>query len=256
MIHTTAIVHPTAKLADSVSIGPYSVIGPEVEIGENTQIDSHVVIKSHTRVGTNNRFFQFCSIGEDCQDKKYAGETTWLEIGDNNVFRECVTVHRGTAQDSALTKVGSNGLFMAYAHIAHDCILGDNIIMANNVTLAGHIHVGDHVIIGGLSAIHQFCHIGAHSFIAGGSIVLRDVPPYVMIGGLENKPHGINSEGLKRRNFDADRIRQIRRAYKILYRQGLRAEEAVEQITELAEGDAVIQLMADFVANSTRGIVR
>lgn len=256
MIHQTAIVHPDAKLADNVSIGPYSVIGADVEIGEGTVIESHVVVKGPTRIGRNNRFFQFGSIGEECQDKKYAGERTRLEIGDDNVFRESVTVHRGTVQDDGLTKIGSGNLFMAYAHVAHDCIVGDNNILANNATLAGHVQVGDHVILGGLTAVHQFCHIGSHSFSGGGSVVLRDIPPYVMVGGPKNTPAGINSEGLRRRGFDKEVIMQIRRAYKVLYRSGNRAEEAVDALLEMAKETPEVGLMADFVANSERGIVR
>lgn len=256
MIHQTAIIHPSAKLADNVKVGPYSIIGADVEIGEGTVIESHVVVKGITRIGKNNHIYQFGSIGEDCQDKKYAGEPTRLEVGDNNVFREACTVHRGTIQDNSLTKIGSNNLFMAYTHIAHDCIVGDNNIMANNATLAGHVHVGDHVILGGMTAVHQFCHIGSHSFSGGGSVVLRDIPPYIMVGGASNTPHGINSEGLRRRGFDKDTIMAIRRAYKVLYRSGNRAEEAVEKLNEMAKDTPEISLLADFVANSQRGIVR
>ena len=256
MIHQTAIIDSRAKLADNVKVGPYSVIGADVEIGEGTVIESHVVIKGITTIGKNNHFFQFGSIGEDCQDKKYAGEPTRLEIGDNNVFRECCTIHRGTVQDEGLTKIGSDNLLMAYTHVAHDCIIGDHNILANNATCAGHVHVGDHVILGGMTAIHQFCHIGSHSFSGGGSVILRDVPPFVMIGGANNTPHGINSEGLRRRGFEKDTIMQIRRAYKVLYRSGNRAEEAVEQLREMAVDTPEVGELADFVANSQRGIVR
>ena len=256
MIHQTAIIDSRAKLADNVKVGPYSVIGADVEIGEGTVIESHVVIKGITKIGKNNHFYQFGSIGEDCQDKKYAGEPTRLEIGDNNVFRESCTVHRGTVQDQSLTKIGSHNLFMAYVHVAHDCIIGDHNILANNATCAGHVHVGDHVILGGMTAIHQFCHIGSHSFSGGGSVILRDVPPFVMIGGANNTPHGINSEGLRRRGFEKDTIMQIRRAYKVLYRSGNRAEEAVEQLREMATDTPEVGWLADFVANSQRGIVR
>ena len=256
MIHQTAIIHPGAKLAENVSVGPYSVIGDNVEIGEGTVIESHVVIKGITTIGKNNHFYQFGSIGEDCQDKKYAGEPTRLEIGDNNVFRESVTVHRGTAQDSSLTKIGSNNLFMAYVHVAHDCVVGDDNILANCATLAGHVQMGDHIILGGMTAVHQFCHIGSHSFSGGGSVVLRDIPPYVMVGGVQNTPHGINSEGLRRRGFSKETITDIRRAYKVLYRSGNRAQEAVVTLNEMAEKTPEIKMLADFVANSTRGIVR
>ncbi|MCV2885001.1 acyl-ACP--UDP-N-acetylglucosamine O-acyltransferase [Aestuariibacter sp. AA17] len=256
MIHQTAIIHPSAKLADNVKIGPYSIIGADVEIGEGTVIESHVVVKGITKIGKNNHFYQFCSVGEDCQDKKYAGEPTRLEIGDRNIFREACTVHRGTVQDESLTKIGSDNLFMAYAHIAHDCMVGDHNILANNATLAGHVHIGDHVILGGLTAVHQFCKIGSHSFCGGGSVVLRDIPPYVMVGGVNNTPHGINSEGLRRRGFEKDTIMAIRRAYKVLYRNGNRAEEAVEKMREMVEATPEVGLLAEFVASSQRGIVR
>lgn len=256
MIHQTAIIHPSAKLAENVSVGPYSLIGADVEIGEGTVIESHVVIKGITTIGKNNHFYQFGSIGEDCQDKKYAGEPTRLEIGDNNVFRESVTIHRGTVQDDSLTKIGSNNLLMAYVHVAHDCVVGDDNILANNATLAGHVHVGEHVILGGMTAVHQFCHIGSHSFSGGGSVVLRDIPPYVMVGGPQNTPHGINSEGLRRRGFSKETITNIRRAYKVLYRSGNRAQEAVVSLNEMAKETPEIQMLADFVANSPRGIVR
>ncbi|MFQ3196319.1 MAG: UDP-N-acetylglucosamine acyltransferase [Paraglaciecola sp.] len=256
VIHPSAVIHPTAKLADNVKVGPFCLIGANVEIGANTVLESHVVVKGHTTIGKGNRFFQFGSIGEDCQDKKYAGEPTELIIGDNNVFRESVTVHRGTVQDKSLTQIGSNNLLMAYVHVAHDCVIGDDSILANSATLAGHVHVGDWVILGGMSAYHQFCHIGSHSFVGGGAIVLRDVPPYVMVGGEKSAPHGINSEGLKRRGFDNDTILQLRRAYKILYRNGNRAEEAVELLNQMAKNIPEVQILADFVASSARGIVR
>ncbi len=256
MIHATAIVHPNAKVADDVTIGPYSCVGDGVEIGSGCVIESHVVIKGPTKIGNNNRFFQFGSIGEECQDKKYDGEPTWLEIGDNNVFRECVTIHRGTIQDNSLTKIGSDNLFMSYVHVAHDCVVGNDNILANNVTLAGHVHVGDMIILGGMTAVHQFCQIGSHSFCGGGSIVLRDIPPYVMVGGSDNSPAGINSEGLRRRGFDKDVIMSIRRAYKVLYRNGNRAEEAVNQLLDMSQDTPEIKIMADFVANSARGIIR
>ena len=256
MIHETAIVHPSAKLADDVQIGPFSWIGPDVTIDSGTVVESHVVIKGPTTIGKNNRFFQFGSIGEECQDKKYAGEPTRLIIGDNNVFRECITIHRGTIQDKGITQIGSNNLMMAYVHIAHDCMVGDNNILANNATLAGHVHVGENVILGGMTAVHQFCHIGSHAFSGGGCVILRDVPPYVMLSGADGAPKGINSEGLKRRGFKPEVITQVKRAYKVLYRSGNRAEEAVEKLNTMAADSPEIQIMADFVANSSRGIVR
>lgn len=255
MIHSTAIIHPDAKLGDNVKVGPYSIVGADVELGANCIVESHVVIKGKSIIGKGNHFYQFGSIGEDCQDKKYAGEPTQLVIADNNVFREGVTIHRGTVQDQALTSIGSNNLFMTYVHVAHDCVIGNNSILATNCTLAGHVHVGDWVIMGGLTAAHQFCHIGDHSFIGGGVIVFRDVPPYVMLGD-DSTPRGINSEGLRRRGFDADTIMQIKRAYKVLFRGGNLTGEAVEKLNEMAQDTAAIQIMADFVANSSRGIVR
>lgn len=230
MIHETAIIDASAKLGSNVQVGPWTYIGPDVEIGDNTVISSHVVVKGPTCIGTNNRIFQFASIGEDCQDKKYAGEPTELVIGDNNIFRECVTVHRGTTQDNSLTSVGSDNLFMAYVHVAHDCIVGNNNILANAVTLAGHVVVGDWVILGGFTGVHQFCHIGSHAFTAVNSVIVQDVPPYIMAQGHNATPRTINSEGLKRRGFSKDQIMNLRRAYKTLYRSGLTVAEAVEKL--------------------------
>lgn len=256
MIHHTAIIDPQARLGANVKVGPYSVIGPGVELGDDNIIESHVVIKGPSKIGSGNHFFQFASIGEDCQDKKYAGEATRLEIGDNNVFRECVTVHRGTVQDNSLTRIGSNNLLMAYVHVAHDCMIGDHNIFANNASVAGHVHMGDWVILGGMTGVHQFCHIGSHSFSGAGSILVKDLPPYVMVGGDKVTPFGINKEGLKRRGFESETISQIFRAYKVLYRQNNSAEQAVELLNEMAETTPEIKLLADFVANSPRGIIR
>ncbi|MCY7294313.1 acyl-ACP--UDP-N-acetylglucosamine O-acyltransferase [Alteromonas sp. a30] len=255
MIHETAIIHSEAKLGNNVSVGPYTVIGPKVEIGDDCQIHSHVVIKGPSKIGKNNRIFQFASIGEDCQDKKFAGEDTFLEIGDNNIFRESVTVHRGTVQDKGITKIGSNNLFMAYAHVAHDCIVGDNCIFANACTLAGHVKVGDGAILGGLSAVHQFCHIGAYCFAGGGSIVLKDLPPYVMLGH-DGKPHGINSEGLRRRGKSKETIMAIKRAYRAIFRSGLTAAGAIVELEKLAQDEQDVNIMVEFMKDSTRGIVR
>jgi UDP-N-acetylglucosamine acyltransferase len=255
VIHSTAIIHPEAVLGQNVSIGPYCVVDAGVTIGDDCVLASHIVVKGETTIGKNNRFYQFGSIGEDCQDKKYAGEPTQLIIGDNNIFRECVTIHRGTVQDQSTTIVGSNNLVMTYVHIAHDCVIGDNSILASHATLAGHVHVGSWVIMGGLTAAHQFCHIGDHSFIAGGVIAFRDVPPFVMLGD-DSKPRGINSEGLKRRGYDNETIINIKRAYKVLYRNGNLIPEAVEQLMEMGRLIPEVKLMADFVANSSRGIVR
>lgn len=255
MIHATAIVDPSAVIGADVSIGPYSVVGPGVEIGDNCQIHSHVVIKRATKLGKNNRIFQFCSIGEDCQDKKYAGEETFLEIGDNNIFRESVTVHRGTVQDEGITRIGNDNLFMAYAHVAHDCQIGNGGVFANACTLAGHVKVGDGAILGGLSAVHQFCQIGAYCFAGGGSIIVKDLPPYVMLGH-DAKPHGINSEGLKRRGKSKDVIMAVKRAYKVIYRNDNTTAEAIPLLDDMAKEVEEVKLLADFLRSSARGIIR
>ncbi len=256
MIHPSSVISDSAIIGDNVSIGPFCYIGDDVEIGDNCTFTSHVVVKSHTKMGKNNQFFQFCSIGEDCQDKKYAGEETYLEIGDDNVFRESCTIHRGTTQDNSLTKIGSRNLCMVNTHLAHDCVVGDDNILANNATVAGHVHIGDFVILGGMTAVHQFCHIGSHAFTGGGAVVLRDIPPYVMFSGIKHIPQGINSEGLKRRGFSPDNISNIKKAYKILYRQNLRFEDAVMQIQDLSQDNQELKVMAEFLKDATRGIAR
>lgn len=232
------------------------MIGPDVVIGEGTVIGPHVIVKGPTTLGKNNRVFQFCSIGEDCQDKKYNGEPTRLEIGDNNTFRESCTVHRGTIQDNSLTKIGSNNLFMVNVHIAHDVIVGDNCILANDTNVAGHVIIGDYVILGGASQVHQFCKIGSHAMCGTGSIVLQDVPAYVMANGNSAAPHGINSEGLKRRGFDKDVIRALRNAYKTIYRQSLTLEEALAVLEPQIAGVPEMQVLVDSLKNATRGIIR
>jgi len=254
VIHSTAIVDKSAKLGANVEIGPYSIIGADVEIGDGTVIGPHVVVKGPTTLGKNNRIFQFSSVGEDCQDKKYAGEPTRLVIGDNNIIRECVTIHRGTVQDQGLTQIGDDNLLMAYVHVAHDCMVGDHVILANNTTLAGHVHVGDWAILGGFTGVHQFCHIGAHAFTAVNSVVVQDVPPYVMAQGHNAVPRTINSEGLKRRGFTSEQILNIKRAFKLLYRQGLTVTEAVTQMQEL--NAAELGPLIEFVQQSRRGIIR
>lgn len=255
VIHSTAIIHPDAELGNNVSLGPFCIVDANVTIGDNTKLESHIVVKGKTTIGSGNHFYQFGSIGEDCQDKKYKGEPTELIIGDNNVFREGVTVHRGTVQDKGITRIGNNNLFMTNAHIAHDCVIGDNSILATLCTLAGHVTVDDWVILGGMTAVHQFCHIGSHSFVGGGVIVLRDVPHFVMLGE-GSVPRGINTEGLKRRGFSAATIMQIKRAYKVLYRNGNLADEAVVILREMAIETPEIMALADFVEHSVRGIVR
>ncbi|WP_211298152.1 acyl-ACP--UDP-N-acetylglucosamine O-acyltransferase [Marinobacterium halophilum] len=256
MIHPQAIVDPSARIADDVEVGPWTLIGPDVEIGAGTRIASHVVIKGPTRIGEGNQIFQFASIGEECQDKKYRGEPTRLEIGDHNVIREGCTIHRGTVQDEGLTRIGSHNLLMAYAHVAHDCVMGDHIILANNTALAGHVHVGDYAILGGFTAVHQFCHIGAHVMSGAGTVVLKDIPAYVMAAGNSARPHGINLEGLRRRGFDADALSALRRAYKAIYRKGLTLEQALQELRVSAQTQPAVQLLIESLESSTRGIIR
>ena len=256
LIHPSALIDPSAEIDEEVSIGAFSIIGPDVRIGRGTSVGSHVIIKSSTRIGQDNRIFQFSSIGEDPQDKKYAGESTFLEIGDRNVIREYVTLNRGTAQDAVATKIGSDNLLMAYTHVAHDCQIGDHVIMANASSLGGHVHLEDWAILGGFSIVHQFCRIGAHCFTGMGSVISKDVPPYVTIGGHPARPHGINKEGLKRRDFSSEEIREILNAYKILYKSGLPLEQAHQRLEEMAEQQPVIRRMSEFLTSCTRSIVR
>jgi UDP-N-acetylglucosamine acyltransferase len=256
MIDPRAIVAAGARLAADVEVGPYSVIGADVVVGPGTWIGPHAVITGHTHIGAGNRIFQFASIGDAPQDKKYAGEPTALEIGERNVFREFCSINRGTAHGHGVTRIGSDNLFMAYSHVAHDCVLGDKIVMANCVSLAGHVELGDWVIMSGYSAVHQFCKIGAHAFIANNTAVTRDVPPYVMAVGQPATPHSVNSEGLKRRGFTAEQIRNIREAYKILYRNELPLAEALEELTQRAQSQPELQSFVAFIASSTRSLIR
>jgi UDP-N-acetylglucosamine acyltransferase len=256
MIDARAIVDPKARIADNVTIGPFSIIGPDVEIGEGTWIGPHVVINGPCRIGRENRVFQFCSLGEEPQDKKYNGEATRLEIGDRNVIREYCTLNRGTVQDLGCTSVGNDNWIMAYVHIAHDCVVGDNTIFANNATLAGHVNIQDYAILGGACLIHQFCTIGAHSFVGMGSAIAKDVPPYLMVSGQPAEPHGLNVEGLKRRNFSAGSIKALRQAYKVIYRSGLTVAKALEELEEQKAGYEEVTTFVDFVEQSERGIVR
>lgn len=255
MIDPKASVHPSARIAKDADIGPFSVIGPNVEVGSGSVIAPHVVIAENTRIGRNNRIFQFASIGDIPQDKKYKGEATKLVIGDDNTIRECVTINRGTIQDSGVTRIGSRNWIMAYVHIAHDCVLGNDIIMANQATLGGHVHIDDFVIMGGFSGIHQYCHIGAHAFLQHSAHVTRDIPPYVMVG-QDARPHGINQEGLRRRGFDVQRRRILMQAYRILYRDGLRLEEARGQLRELADSSDDVAVLYRFLEQSSRSIIR
>ena len=262
MIHETAQIHPSAVVEEgavigaNVKIGPFCFVDSKVEIDEGTELLSHVVVKGPTKIGKDNRIFQFASIGEECQDLKYKGEDTQLIIGDRNTIRESVTMHRGTIQDSGITKVGNDNLFMINAHVAHDCVVGNRCIFANNATLAGHVTIEDNAIIGGMSAIHQFCQVGAHAMLGGGSIVVKDVPPYVMAQGNHCEPFGINVEGLKRRGFEKSEIHAIRRAYKAIYRSGITLEEAKAQIAQETAEFPAVQRFLDFLETSTRGIIR
>ncbi len=255
-VHPQAIVDPSAKLADGVSVGPWSYIGPDVEIGAGTEVLSHVVIKGPTVIGRNNRIFQFASVGEDCQDQKYGGEPTTLVIGDHNIIRENCTIHRGTVQDRGETRIGSHNLLMAYVHVAHDCVIGDNTILANCATLAGHVVVGDWAILGGGTMVHQFCHIGPHSMSGGGSIVLKDIPAYVMASGQSAGPHGINVEGLRRRGFGKEALLALRRAYKVVYRQGLTVEQARAELEKTYAGMPEMGPLVESLRIAERGIIR
>lgn len=260
LIHPTAIIEPKAQLAESVEVGAYSVIGPHVTIGANTKIGPHVVVEGHTRIGSDNHIFQFASIGAAPQDKKYAGEPTQLEIGDRNTIREFVTINLGTTQDAGVTRLGNDNWIMAYVHIAHDCQLGSNIILANNATLAGHVHLADWVFLGGFTSVHQFCRIGAHAMTAFTAAVSQDIPPFVTAAGNRAVPAGINSEGLRRRGFSSSQIAAIKRAYRTIYRSGLPLEEAKTALRteEEASPDAAgyLRQMREFIEASPRGIIR
>ena len=256
MIHETAIVSENANIADDVSIGPYSIIGPDVSIGSATIIESHVVITGRTTIGKQNHLYSFSTIGESPQDMKYKGEDTELEIGDCNTIRESCTINKGTVQDTGVTRLGNDNWIMAYVHIAHDCQIGNNTIFANNTTLGGHVEVGDYAIFGGFSGAHQFCKIGSHSFLGIYSGVAKDLPPYVIVTGQPAVPMGINIEGLKRRGFTTEQIRNIKNAYKLLYNSDLRLEEAKEKISGLDEVSNELQVMLEFIQASTRGIIR
>ena len=256
MIHPTALIDPKAELADDVEVGAFTIVNAKVRIDTGTRIGPHAVITGRTTIGKNNHIFQFTSIGEQPQDKKYAGEDTELIIGDNNTIREMCTISRGSAQGGGVTRIGSNNWIMACVHIAHDCILGDNIIMANNASLAGHVTIGDHAILSGYSLIHQFCSIGEHSFTSFASYVNQSIPPYVTVAGEKARVKGINSEGLKRRGFTSEQITQVRRAYKTLYRESLTLEEATARLTEMAVNSPEIQPLVEFLNLAERGILR
>ena len=256
MIHPSAIVHPDARLGDNVSVGAYSIVGAHVEIGADTWVGPHVAIEGHTRIGRGNRIFQFCSLGAEPQDKKYSGEATRLEIGERNTIREFCTFNRGTSQDGGVTRLGNDNWIMAYVHLAHDCQVGNHTIFANHATLAGHVHVDDYAILGGFTGVHQFVRVGAHSFTAIATVLVHDLPPYVMAAGDTAKARGLNTEGLKRRGFSADAITAIKRAYKTLYKSSLTLEEARIQLSRQAEACAEVAPLAAFLQAATRGIVR
>ena len=255
MIDSKAIIDPKAKIGENVKIGPWSIIGPDVQIGDNCEIASHVVIRGPSIIGKNNRFYQFSTIGDDTPDLKYKGEPTKLIIGDNNVIREGVTIHRGTIQDKGETIIGSHNLLMAYAHVGHDSVIGDHVIMVNNSSLAGHVNVGDWAILSGYALIHQYVSVGAHSFIGPAAFSYHDVPAFVTAFGSPAEPRTINKEGIKRRGFSADQIALANKAYKLLYRRGHSLDEAIEAITKLGD-DAVITVLLDSLKSSTRGIIR
>ena len=256
MIHSTVIIDPSAIIADDVSIGPYAIIGADVEIGKGCQIESHVVIKGPTKIGQNNHIHQFSSVGEDPQDKKYNGEPTLLDIGDNNLIREGVTINRGTVQGGGTTKIGDNNWIMAYVHIAHDCIVGNDNILANNTTLAGHVIIDDFVILGGFTLISQFNHMGAYSFSAMGSVISRNVPPYVLVSGHMAKPVGVNVEGLRRHSFTEPQIKNIRQAYKLTYRSTLKVEEANNAIQQLDQQKTELSVYTTFLEQQRGGSIR
>lgn len=255
-VHPTAIVDARAKLGANVSVGPYTVIDGGVEVGDGTTIGAHNVITGHTRIGRDNRIFHFCSIGEANQDKKYKGEPTRLEIGDRNTIREYCSLNRGTVQDTGVTRVGNDNWIMAYVHIAHDCQVGDNTVFANNATLAGHVHIGDWTTLGGFVGVHQYVKVGAHVMAGVSSVVLQDVPPFVTIAGNPCATYGINSEGLKRRGFTPEAIAALKRAYKTLYKSGLSLADARAELEKQATEEPEIRPLVDFLASSTRGILR
>lgn len=256
MIHSTAIIDPAARIADDVTIGPYAVIGPDVVIGEGTEIGPHTVIKGPTVIGKRNRIFQFASVGEECQDLKYKGEPTRLIIGDDNTIREFTTLQRGTIQDAEETRIGSHCLFMAYSHVAHDCIVGDYVILANSAQVAGHCVIDDHAILGGNTGVHQFCQIGTHAFVGAGSTVLKDIPAFVTMQGYPATPHGINVEGLKRRGYSRDAIKALRQAYKVVYRESKTVREALAELQPMVAEHPELQVFIDSVERSRRGIAR
>ncbi len=255
-VHPTAIVEAGAELAGDVDVGPYAIVGANVAVGEGTRIGPHAVLVGRTTIGARNRIFQFTSIGEIPQDRKYGGEPTRLSIGDDNVIREFVTIHAGTAQDRGVTTVGDRNWLLAYVHIAHDCVIGSDTTFSNNAQLAGHVVIEDWVTLGGFTGVHQFCRVGTHAMIAAGAIVLQDVPPYVTAAGYPAKPHGTNNEGLRRRGFGAVDIAAVRRAYRTLYREGRALDDARAALAGRVAGEPVVGALVSFLEHSSRGIIR
>jgi UDP-N-acetylglucosamine acyltransferase len=256
LIDSRAIVDPSAKIDSSVYVGAYAIIGADVEIGRGTRIEPHAVVKGPTVIGADNHIFQFASVGDDPQDKKYKGERTKLVIGDRNTIREFCTLNRGTVQDAGVTTIGSDNWIMAYCHVAHDCVVGNNTIFANNASIAGHVRVGDYAILGGFTAVHQFCRIGAHSLCSMFSYVTKDVPAYVTISGRPAEPRGINAEGLKRRNFTPEQIRNIREAYRVVYRKELKLDDAIAELEPLVVAQPEIKPFVDSLRDGSRGLAR
>jgi len=256
LIHPTAVIDPAARIAADVIIGPYSVVGADIEIDSGCWIGSHVVLSGTTHLGRNNRVFPFASLGTEPQDKKYSGESTRLEVGSGNTIREYVTINRGTAQDDGVTRIGDDNWIMAYVHIAHDCRIGNHTVLANNATLAGHVHIGDYVTLGGATLIHQYCHIGEQAFTAYGARINKDVPPFIMVSEGKARPRGLNVEGLKRRGYSEDRIRDLKEAYRILYRSELSLEQAVEQLKHMESQSEDVLRLREFVETCDRSIVR
>ena len=256
MIHASAVIDATAKIGAGVSVGPFSVVGADVEIGAGTSVGPHVVIQGPTRIGRDNRIFQFASVGADPQDKKFHGERSELIIGDANTIREFVTINRGTSDGGGATRIGDDNWIMAYAHIAHDCVVGNHTIFSNNATLAGHVEIGDYAILSGFAGVHQFCRVGEHAFVGMGCLINGDVPPFVIVANEYGRPRGINAEGLKRRGFAPERIAAIKRAYKTLYMSGLQLSEAREQLARAGTEAPDVRRMLDFIERGQRALVR
>jgi UDP-N-acetylglucosamine acyltransferase len=256
MIHPLALVDPKADLDSDVEVGPFAIIGPDVKVGAGTVIGPHAILKGPTEIGQRNKIYQFASVGEDCQDKKYRGEPTRLVIGDDNVIREGVTLHRGTTQDRGITQIGSGNLLMCYVHVAHDCVVGDGVIMANNTAVAGHVHIANGVILGGGTLVHQFCRIGAYAMTAAGTVVLQDIPAFVTCSGNRAEAHGMNVEGMRRRGVDSDAINRLREAYKTVYRRGLTLDQAIAEIDQNKAECPEVRTFLESLKASQRGIVR